>query len=313
MSSSIYRSADDADEFRGQLRPSVTDYLLTGKGRFSATVAKVDLTNVWMQGLVESHARTWHLSISSPRIAILFSRAPSPAMSYGGAELADNDIAFVVQGMDAWHRLSGPSQLGSFSLPEELVAEETNALFGQNLTPARDTYSLRIPTRTIERVRRFHAAVADLAKAAPELITNPNVARGLDSSLTEAFVECLAAGRMKKDIARHKHWITTKRLHELAEQHPEEPLFLGDVCKALGVTRRMLHRICSEHLGMGPKQYLILRRLHMAHRALRRATPAESVTEIATRFGFWELGRFAAAYRSLFGASPSATLRRQTG
>jgi AraC-like DNA-binding protein len=40
---------------------------------------------------------------------------------------------------------------------------------------------------------------------------------------------------------------------------------------------------------MGPKRYLLFRRMHMARRALGERTPAEAtVTEIATRYGFWQ-------------------------
>ena len=62
---------------------------------------------------------------------------------------------------------------------------------------------------------------------------------------------------------------------------------------------------------MGPVRYLWLRRMHLARAALMKGDPqTTSVTAVAVDHGFWELGRFAVAYRSLFGESPLATLRR---
>jgi AraC-like DNA-binding protein len=61
---------------------------------------------------------------------------------------------------------------------------------------------------------------------------------------------------------------------------------------------------------MNPTTYGRLRRLNLVRATLRRADPATvTVAEVARRYGFSELGRFATTYRSVFGEVPSTTLR----
>jgi transcriptional regulator GlxA family with amidase domain len=61
-----------------------------------------------------------------------------------------------------------------------------------------------------------------------------------------------------------------------------------------------------------PGSYARLRRLTLVRAELLRADPAiDFVAEIARRHGFSELGRFAGSYRSAFGETPSATIRRR--
>jgi transcriptional regulator GlxA family with amidase domain len=77
-----------------------------------------------------------------------------------------------------------------------------------------------------------------------------------------------------------------------------------------GVGERALAKIFESRRGMSPMRYVTERRLAAAHSRLLRASAADEVTEIATDLGFTHLGRFAIAYREVFGESPSQTLRQ---
>ena len=101
------------------------------------------------------------------------------------------------------------------------------------------------------------------------------------------------------------------RFERFLEQNPLTPLRIADLCAAVGVSQRTLHGVCVQHYGLSPVRYASLRRMQRARNALHAADPAlATVTAIATHHGFSELGRFAVAYRALFGEPPSATLRR---
>jgi transcriptional regulator GlxA family with amidase domain len=102
-----------------------------------------------------------------------------------------------------------------------------------------------------------------------------------------------------------------ERFDAVARANLETPTGDSDLCRATGVERRTLARAFRAIHGTTPKRYLQTLRLAEARRVLSsNGDKATTVTEVATRFGFRELGRFAVKYRQEFGESPSDTLRR---
>ena len=74
--------------------------------------------------------------------------------------------------------------------------------------------------------------------------------------------------------------------------------------------RVKLRRACQAILGMTPVSHLQTLRLSEVRRTLSTQDGAAStITAVASRFGFHELGRFAAVYRAAFGEHPSETRR----
>ncbi len=92
--------------------------------------------------------------------------------------------------------------------------------------------------------------------------------------------------------------------------HIGNPLPLSRLCRIVGRSERGLRDAFYRVHGVSPKQWMLAERLAAARRALREAQrPTATVTAVATDYGFFELGRFAASYREAFGEAPSATLR----
>jgi AraC family ethanolamine operon transcriptional activator len=105
-----------------------------------------------------------------------------------------------------------------------------------------------------------------------------------------------------------------RKLIELAavyvEGRQEYRTTVTEICRALGVSRRTLEYAFRDALGTSPRAYFIQRALERAHYKLQASTPDDrTVTEVATEFGFWHLGRFSTTYRAAFGETPSQTLR----
>ena len=89
-----------------------------------------------------------------------------------------------------------------------------------------------------------------------------------------------------------------------------EKVTLTGLATACAMPERTLLNQFRRFVGLSPLAYLLHLRLNAARDALLNTDDGAIIADIASRCGFTHLGRFATAYRSSFGESPSATRRR---
>jgi AraC-like DNA-binding protein len=126
---------------------------------------------------------------------------------------------------------------------------------------------------------------------------------------------------LQKLIKHHRHETGTNRAQpaaprhviraeELIRAHPEQPITIGDLTVASGVSAQALYEGFRRFRATTPTTMLRMVRLERIRAELKSAAPDEKITDIAYKWGIAHLGRFAAEYRARFGELPSETLRR---
>jgi AraC-like DNA-binding protein len=95
-----------------------------------------------------------------------------------------------------------------------------------------------------------------------------------------------------RNVRRNRRRVM-RRLEDAVMANPDEPLYMAELCAQVRASYWTLRDCCLEYLGMSPKRYLWLRRMHLVRRALKNADAERTtVTEIASDYRFWEFGRF---------------------
>ncbi len=313
MPASATRTFTDPDSYFAGIRNLQIDGVITKRGEFRAESTRIDLHRLWMHRIDESLPRIMRITPSGKRSLILFAtNLYQPAMQVSGIEASQSQIAMFGLDWPYYLRSSAACGWGTMSLTPEDLAAASAAIIGRPLTPPSFPRWTSPPAPAASRLLRLHEAAGHLAKTAPDILAKAEVARAMEEALLEAMILCLTEGHSDdvRNVHRHRARVM-RRLEEVLTSTPDRPLYMPQLCTTVGASYTMLRDCCQDYLGMSPKRYLWLRRMQLVRRALRIADAEKTtVTEIATDYGFWELGRFAVAYRSVFGEAPSAALRR---
>ena len=254
MPSSAFHTFTDPDDYAASIRQGTIELTVTERGHFTAKLTRIDLHRLWMQRFSENLPRISHVAGWGGRAIIAFRTQPGPTLLRGGVAMQPNNIMRHAEGMSYHLRSSGLACYASMSLPVDDMVSVGAAIAGCDLTPPRNAMLVTSPPSAMAKLQRLHAAAAHLAENAPEIIANPDAAHGLEQALIEAMVGCLGYSEALEDsVAQGQHELIMRRFRRVVEENPGRPLYIPEICKAIGVSDRTLRVCCQEQLGMGPK------------------------------------------------------------
>ena len=302
----------DPLSFQAAISTADLQLLPTARGPFRAELTRVCMDQLWIQRFYQNLPLI-NAGAMKPgrRVFTFFTSAEPQAMRHCGMDVLSGDI--IVNNFDEIHQQIEPEfRFGSMSLTTRAFDAACKAITGSEFSGSPLKHLVRPNAALMSRLLKLHEMVGQIATTIPEVLEVPEAAWSLEQQLIHILVRCLtdsASVRMTSGGRRHE--MIVAKFEEYLEANPNIPLYLPEICAAIGAGERTLRMACQEHLGMGPIRYLALRRMNLVRRALLRAgSSTTTVTRIATDHGFWELGRFSVNYRAMFGETPSATLHR---
>ena len=144
----------------------------------------------------------------------------------------------------------------------------------------------------------------------PGLLRDPFWCQGYDETLLSVLVglDSNYAAQLQREVLSAPQGLV-ERAEEYMEARCAEQLSISDVLAVCGCPRRELFRAFQRYREYSPKQFLDNVRLRRAHQDLKSSSG--TVTQVALRWGFGHLGRFAKLYRERYGQNPSQTRRQR--
>src|SRR5215469_916866 len=251
MPSSAVRTFADPDDYTAAVRATNAEMTIIGRGHFEAKLVHIDLGDLWVRRYADNLPRIVHSSDEPGYATISFRTRPGPSLRKNGLEMLPSNIIRCGRADTYYHQSDGLAHFGSVTLQAEDMAAAGAAIVGCNLAPPHEALNVTPSPTSLDKLQRLHQAAGALAEAAPAIIAHPEASRGLKQAMIGSMIDCLVSGNLDEDrSATRQHAAIMRRFHHVIERSAGEPIYIPELCRAVGASERTLLACCQEHLGM---------------------------------------------------------------
>lgn len=230
--------------------------------------------------------------------------------------IGSNDLAWTAPGRDRRGHYPGEVDVIAITAPLEFVLSksEERGLNVQDRLLAKEAKvraSGRMAAQLVSTVGALMQACRLNSPAPLPQRVMDYAAEKLFDTFLDAISEVDGIRQFPRDEIR-SHEIIVRKAEDLVRGNRYRIWGVNQIADAVGVSRQTLHRAFIDLLGISVGQYVKNWRLTCARRDLVELKFVK-VTDCAVAWGFYDVGRFAGYYRSLFRELPSETISRSLG
>lgn len=202
----------------------------------------------------------------------------------------------------------------NLTINQDALTAQLSQLLGEAVNqPLAFSTTMQRRNNTVSAFFAYLDGVIDSLELSPNLLTHELMTSQMEQALMTALLLAQPNNysdkmqRLNQSIASRD----VKRVLDYIHANLGRAITLADLVTVAGVPGRTLQRHFADSMGCGPMAYLQKLRFQAARDELAHAAPQTTVTDVALKWGFANLGRFSVSYRQMFGESPSETLKRR--
>ncbi len=234
-----------------------------------------------------------------------------PFLHLQGQPWTPDHFAYVPSGMHYEVMGSAPHRALAVSVRSDLLDRLARACWGHSLPLDRSGPILRakLPGASQDVARSWFRWIT-ISVRHPDILRDPAVATQMEEDVLGAL---LNASELVDGPGNERPWRDLAlRADAFIRQTLAEAPHLEHMCEAVQASPRSLHASFKTIFNATPRAYQTALRLDAARHDLLRGPPGTTVSSVAAKWGFFQFGRFAGAYRQMFGEEPRQTLQRSS-
>ena len=298
-------SCFDSEQLRYAVKNSEFDLQQLNKGAFQAELFSADLGKGILDKAYYGKSMLNHGVFSSDYMLFGILFKSDKTGSVNGQDFHAQDIILCDEGAEIEYY----STDGSYWSSLQFKRSDLHALGVKTDKPGPSLYHIRNKAnQNVSKQIQYLLQYLEESDAQSGIVFNQKL---LYNHLLTLYARTLENDENSKTPKRTESSHLAKKIHSYIHRHADDLIQMIDLTRLTGKSERTVERIFKKHFGLTPYKYLKLHRLNLIRKSLidqREYKEQESITQIAVRNGFTQMGYFGREYKKMFSETATETL-----